>query len=390
MSGSFTLAERYQIERPLGQGGMAHVFAGRHRLIGKPVAVKILKTELTVDDSQAQRFLREAQTASRLAHDHIVGVIDFGRDETLGLTFLVMELLTGRSLADVLDDGPLPWPRAVAILEQICQAVAVAHAAGVIHRDLKPGNVMLVDSSGRRDVVKLCDFGLALSLEAPERMTVPGAILGTPAYMAPEQVRGEVNADERADLYAIGALAFEMLTGRLPVEAPTLIALIAAKLTAEVQPFAASVPGLPSALERLVLRCLAGNPAARPARVSELTDVLSSLEKLPPAPKSNARTRRGATGMAVALVVLVAVLAVVALRRPRRPAPTTAPVVVASPVISPLPPPTPPATAQTTATPTLPLRKPLRARPAVKATEPRRKPADHPSDVLIVNPFGGG
>ncbi len=285
IAGPFTVADRYLVEERLGHGGMAYVFAARHKLMGKTVALKALKPTLTPDPLELSRFLREAQMSSQLAHENIVGVIDYGRDEALDLTFLVMERLHGRTLAQVMaDDGPLPWQRVVAILQQVCRAVVVAHAAGVIHRDLTPANVMLVEASGRHDVVKLCDFGLALPLATIDRMTVPGTLLGTPAYMAPEQVRGEPQ-DERVDLYAIGGLAFEMLTGQLPLEATTVVGLIAAKLTDDVRPFAVRFPDLqiPPALEQLVLRCLARDPAGRPQSASQIERALAAIGTIPPA-----------------------------------------------------------------------------------------------------------
>ncbi len=270
---------RYRIERVLGSGGCGVVYAARHDMLGKPVAIKILRTELVQDTAQSQRFLREARIAAALTHENIVNITDFGTDETSGAPFLVMELLRGRTLKSLLGLGPIPWPRAVNILLQLSRALACAHADGVLHRDLKPHNVMLESASGRNDLVKLCDFGLSRLRDGGDRITSTGAFLGTPAYMAPEQIRGDVQ-DERCDLYALGVTAYEMLTGTLPYKATSPVSLVA-EILAETRAPLTLADDIPEALTRLITRCLARDPAARPVSASEIENELLAISSLP-------------------------------------------------------------------------------------------------------------
>ncbi len=275
----FDVGERYRIEETLGAGGMALVFGARHQVLGKPVAVKLLRTELAADSDQCHRFLREGRLASQLTHENIVSVIDFGNDRTLGLPYLVMDRLRGPTLAEVMrENGKITVERAVPILVQLARALVAAHEQGVIHRDLTPKNVVLEESSGRRDVVKLCDFGVSRTIEGDDRVTTTGQMIGTPAYMAPEQIRGEVDQDSRVDIYALGAVAHEMLTGELPHQASTAVAMIAAKLRDEVEPIAKRFPtlGLPHSLESAILRCLEIDPDERPS-AAELSTVLTQI-----------------------------------------------------------------------------------------------------------------
>jgi serine/threonine-protein kinase len=257
---------RYRIERLLGGGGCGVVYAGRHEVLGKPVAIKMLRPELVDDGMQVQRFFREAKLAATLHHENIVDITDFGTDAATGAPYLVMEMLRGRTLmAAVRDDGPLQWERVVTILLQLTRALACAHAQGIIHRDVKPHNVMLAEPTGRDELVKLCDFGLSRLRNGDDRITTTGDFVGTPAYMAPEQIRGAAQ-DERCDLYAVGVTAYEMLTGALPYASTEPVALIAEILGDTRVPLRERLTSeIPAELITLIEQCLATAPDERPA-----------------------------------------------------------------------------------------------------------------------------
>jgi eukaryotic-like serine/threonine-protein kinase len=226
---------RYRVETLIGGGGCGLVYAGRHEVVGKPIAIKIMRPELARDSAQAQRFFREARLAAGLQHENIVDISDFGTDESTKAPYLVMELLRGRTLmAAMRDVGVVPWPRTVSILLQMTRALAYAHQQGVLHRDLKPHNVMLTEASAGGSAgaerVKLCDFGLTRLRAGDEGMTGAGNLVGTPTYMSPEQIAGD-EQDERCDLYALGVTAFEMLTGSSPYRATTAVSLVTEILT---------------------------------------------------------------------------------------------------------------------------------------------------------------
>ena len=274
----FEVGGRYQIHRSLGAGGMAFVFDAYHTTLEKPVALKMLRPELASDAKHAQRFLREAKLASRLQHENIVSILDFGHDEDLNLPFLVMERVAGRSLAEVVEqEGPLDWERACALLVQLARALATAHAAGVVHRDVSPRNVLLTEQTGGREQVKLCDFGLSRLAAATAKVTATGQMLGTPAYAAPEQIRGDADQDHRVDAYAFGTVAFELLTGQLPFREQSIVMMLASKLNE--QPPTITDPGLPATLISLVHRCLSPNASGRPAMQGVETQLLRLLSK---------------------------------------------------------------------------------------------------------------
>ena len=271
------IGERYQLERLLGAGGMGFVFAARHKLLGRPVAIKILRAELAVDAEQVRRFLREAQLCSQLRHQNIVEITDFGRDES-GHLYLAMDLLMGSSLAEVIAaEGKLPTNRALKILRQLCRALSCAHEAGVVHRDLTPRNVFLVTESGRDDVAKLLDFGIARSAGGLDRITSTGVALGTTPYMPPEQLRGVVEQDRLVDIYALGVLAHELLTGGSPFVAQSQAALIAEKLSqASVDLRGTDLDARAPAVAKLIGECLAADPRQRPSSAAEVEQRLLS------------------------------------------------------------------------------------------------------------------
>jgi serine/threonine protein kinase len=262
----------FEIVGPLGAGGMGEVYRARDTRLDRDVAIKVLSNELAADARGRERFQREARAVSRLTHPHICTLYDVGvaQVDSGDAPFLVMELLDGETVADRLRRGPLPIGQVMQVSLEILDALAAAHAAGIVHRDLKPANIILTKSG-----VKLLDFGLA-SLRDSARagvdssanakddgpLTVPGLVFGTIPYMAPEQVRG-TEADARTDLFAFGAVLYEMLTGRRAFSAGSEPALIAAILEQDPPPLAME-PSLASpALERLVRACLAKDPAER-------------------------------------------------------------------------------------------------------------------------------
>lgn len=207
------VAGRYRLEARLGEGGMGVVYRARHVLIDRVVALKLIRPDLRGETHLRAWMLREARAANRVDHAHIIDIHDIGETEE-GELYLVMEYLVGTPLSQELAKGPMPITRAVDILEQMCAALARAHDLGVVHRDLKSDNILLTARGGRKDFVKILDFGLAAIARDP-RLAPKGAVFGTPEYMSPEQARGE-EASPNSDLYALGVLLFEMLTGQLP------------------------------------------------------------------------------------------------------------------------------------------------------------------------------
>src|SRR5215813_1996799 len=211
-----TVAGRYRLEARLGEGGMGVVYRARHVLIDRVVALKLIRPDLRGETHLRAWMLREARAANRVDHAHIIDIHDIGETED-GELYLVMEYLVGSPLSGELARGPVPIQRAVDILEQMCAALARAHDLGVVHRDLKSDNILLTQRGGRKDFVKILDFGLAAIARDP-RLAPKGAVFGTPEYMSPEQARGE-EAGPHSDLYALGVLFFEMLAGQLPFRA---------------------------------------------------------------------------------------------------------------------------------------------------------------------------
>jgi serine/threonine-protein kinase len=307
------LSGRYVVERELGRGGMATVFLARDLRHARAVAVKVMLRDI-VAPSFAERFLYEIRFAARLTHPHVLGVHDSG--EADGLLYYVMPYVEGETLrARLAREGALPLADTVRLLRELADALAYAHAQGVVHRDLKPENVLL---SGGHAVV--ADFGIAKALAAVTRqgtadaaaLTATGMSLGTPAYMAPEQAVGDRNTDHRADLYALGVIAYEMLAGAHPYGARTAQALVAAHLTETPAPLGARRPDVPPALAALVAQLLAKEPAARPqsaaAVVRTLDDALAAPTRTVPRP-------RRVLFAATALLLVASVASYAALRR---------------------------------------------------------------------------
>jgi serine/threonine-protein kinase len=264
---------QYVLKRKLGEGGMGEVYLAEHRLLKRPCAVKFIRPELAAHPATAARFAREVQAVTGLTHVNTVRVYDYGRADD-GSFYYVMEYLDGPTLERLVrDHGPLPPGRAVHLLRQLCGALAEAHAAGLVHRDLKPGNVIVARLGGVCDVAKLLDFGLVLDETAADpgdRLTRAGVVLGTPAYMAPEQAAGEP-VDARGDVYSLGAVAYYALTGRPPFEGESALQVMAAHRTTPVPP----LDGAPADLAAVVARCLAKHPADRFPTAGDLERALA-------------------------------------------------------------------------------------------------------------------
>jgi serine/threonine-protein kinase len=272
-----TIAGRYLIESELGVGGMATVYRARHKLIERPCAIKILGAQFAQDSVLRERFVREARHAQRIAHPNVIEIFDQGETEDK-TPFLVMELLEGRSLADVIAEGPMPLSRALPIAIEMTRALARAHDFEVIHRDLKPENVFLLEG----DFVKLLDFGIARCAQ-DARLTNLGEIFGTPQYMAPER-GSSIDAGPAADLYAFGIMIFEMLTGRLPFDAHDPAAWLIAHLRQTPPHLRVFVPAAPEALDRLVFDLMAKDPSERPIdahRVKALLGIIARALEIP-------------------------------------------------------------------------------------------------------------
>ena len=263
------LGATYELGRLLGRGGMGAVYLARERALDRMVAVKVLPPEIAGSEEGRERFRREARTAARLTHQNIVPLYTFG--ETAALVFYVMGYVRGESLADRLKArGSIPPDDARRILADLASALEYAHAQGVVHRDIKPDNILLDEDSGRP---MLADFGIAKASASGATLTIEGAILGTPHYMSPEQASGDRTIDGRSDLYALGVLGHAMLSGKPPFDGANPSAIIAQHLTREPPPIAAA--GVPDDLTIVIRRCLEKEPAQRWQRASELQAALS-------------------------------------------------------------------------------------------------------------------
>ena len=263
------LADKYRIEALLGSGGMCDVYQASHLLIGKKVAVKVLKPELAADPKISQRFEQEALASSRVRHPHAIDVTDFGIDQS-NRPFIVMELVEGKTIGELLrENGPFTLERTAGILRQVCGALEAAHSAGVIHRDVKSDNILIADYEDG-DWVEVADFGVAkIQEDVNRRAALTGAnfIIGTPRYMSPEQCE-EKPVDARSDIYSLGVVVYEMLAGDAPFEGNSTRLLIAHS-TEPPMPLSYKRPDIPPAVEAVVMRSLDKNPSRRPQSALE-------------------------------------------------------------------------------------------------------------------------
>jgi len=266
----------YQITGELGTGGMGTVYRARDTRLDREVALKFLHTGHVAQPDQRRRFLREARSLASLDHPNICTVYDLDEDE--GRVFIVMAVVNGRTLSDMVDDGPLEVGQAVNIIREVAQGLANAHAKGIVHRDIKSGNVMVADNGG----VKILDFGLAWS-GGQTMMTRPGTIMGTPASMSPEQARGDT-VDHRTDIWAMGVLLYEMLRGQAPFQADFDLAVVYRVLNEDPQPLVDFRSDIPPGVLKLMETALAKDPAARPQSAAAFQETLDDLDDSVPAP----------------------------------------------------------------------------------------------------------
>ncbi len=283
------LADRYRVDRKLGEGGMGSVYLATHVALEKRVALKVLHPEFARKSDLVERFLLEAKAASRIRHENVIDISDFGATPD-GTVFFAMEFLEGVDLHDLiarakLTGQALPWKRARDIFLQVCAALSAAHGKGIVHRDLKPENIYLVDRAGMPDFVKLLDFGIAKMTEVKDeegrKLTRTGMLFGTPEYMSPEQARGE-HADHRVDIYAMGCILHQLITGEVPFQADNFMGILSLHLT-EPPPVVTSGQlarlGAPPGLAAVVARALAKNRDERFQTMDEMSRALVDAER---------------------------------------------------------------------------------------------------------------
>jgi eukaryotic-like serine/threonine-protein kinase len=298
---------RYRLEGLLGHGGMATVYLAHDAELGRPVAIKILAESLAGDAAFRKRLLREARLAARLSHPNVVSVYDVGETEDRR-PYIVMECVEGVTLADLLRErGRLPADEAVDLATQACRGLAHAHAAGLIHRDVKPQNLLL----HRDGTLKVADFGIARAAETTA-LTQVGTVLGTAAYLSPEQAAGE-EVTSATDIYALGAVLYELLTGRPPYTADSLADLAAKQAEGAIAPVTELAPEVPRGVEDAVMRSLARNAAYRPQSPDELARELAPESREPataPLPASQGRGSRRPVWLALAAVIAATAVAI--------------------------------------------------------------------------------
>ncbi|ANS27907.1 serine/threonine-protein kinase [Rhodococcus opacus] len=275
MPGSVVLAGRYELREVLGRGGMADVYDGWDQRLARAVAVKVLRPEMASEPQTRRRFESEARLAATLNHPNVVAVHDSGDDH--GAPYIVMERLPGRTLLDDLLAGPLPAPRARTILTQTLDALGAAHAAGILHRDIKPGNI-LFDADG---TVKVTDFGIAKRADTDH--TTAGEVLGTVAYLSPDRITGKP-ASVTDDLYAVGVVGYEALAGHRPYTGDTILSLAHAIVHGHHEPLTAGRPDLDPTLIAVIERALSRDPQQRFATAAQMRNALANPRWMPPPP----------------------------------------------------------------------------------------------------------
>jgi len=354
-----TLAERYRITRKIGEGGMGTVYEAMHVVLQKSVAVKVLREKYADRPSVAQRLVQEARLASAIRNDHIIDITDSGKTDD-GRTFVVMELIEGQSLAELLRrEGALPEARALNVALQVAGALAAAHERGIVHRDVKPENILLAAG----DFAKVVDFGISKSTKPSDpddggdenRLTSTGVVMGTPFYMSPEQARGEEEVDHRIDVYALGVILYECVTGEVPFRGPNYLGILQRVANDEATPPRVLRPELSisEAVERVIQKAMA---KAREQRYPTMAALESDLKRVlagqpidaPPSVAKKRRARRVTPLQIVlggAIVAAVAGVVILVQRSHPPPAPPQPPPMKVEQAIVPPPPAQPPAPA---------------------------------------------
>jgi eukaryotic-like serine/threonine-protein kinase len=270
---------RYKVETVLGEGGMGVVYRCSHTIIGKKLALKVLRADLARDTEVTERFLNEAKSASAIGNPHIIDISDFGQFPD-GSTYFVMEFLTGRALTATGENGErMSMDRILKVARQLAEGLSAAHAAGIVHRDLKPDNIFLVQRGAEQDFVKILDFGIAKVSTSEGKLTRAGAVFGTPHYMSPEQAAG-TSVDQRGDIYSLGVILYELVSGRVPFDADNFMGVLTQHMYKAPLLLHDATPNpelLPPGLESIVMKCLAKRPEQRYASMQQL---VADLDKV--------------------------------------------------------------------------------------------------------------
>ena len=283
------IGQRFRVERMIGQGAMGTVYEATDTSLRRRVAVKVMLStgKASRDESLRRRLEREARAVAQLTNEHVVRVLDVGETAD-GLAYYVMEYLEGRTLESIIDEtGRLPPDKAVLYVREAVEAIAEAHEAGLVHRDFKPGNIFLADRPNKPPIVKVLDFGTVKEMVSnTAKLTATGATLGSPAYMAPEQIASDDPVTPSIDVWSIGVTLYELLTGELPFDGPTIPAVLQRVLHDEPPPINARLPGVPPAIESIVRRCLTKDPKKRYANAGEVRDALKIAVETPLLPRT--------------------------------------------------------------------------------------------------------
>jgi serine/threonine-protein kinase len=272
---------QYRLKKRLGSGGMGEVYLAEHQMMKRPCAVKLIRPEKAGDPRMLARFEREVRATAKLSHWNSIDIYDYGRTAD-GTFYYVMEFLPGHNVGEMVDDyGPMPAPRTIYLMDQVCAALNEAHGIGLVHRDIKPANIFCAYRGGVFDVAKLLDFGLAkpTSLEGngEAQLTMEGTVTGSPLFMSPEQAQGDDRVDARSDIYSLGAVMYFMLTGQPPFVADNPLKVIIAHATQEVVPPRQINPDISIEMEEIIMRCLEKDPDDRFQDVASLQRVLREL-----------------------------------------------------------------------------------------------------------------
>lgn len=328
LTGTDLAGGRYTLFEIMGRGGMGYVYLAQHNTLQKRVAIKVLASKYCSNEQQVERFVREAQAASKLEHDNVIDIYDFGSTPNRS-AFIAMELLKGEDLASTLErEGRLPWSRTKKIILQICRALHVAHSKGVLHRDMKPENCYRIKRRSNKDFIKVLDFGLAKvtgdELNPQQSLTRTGTLFGTPEYMSPEQARGQ-KVDNRSDIYSVGVMLYEMLTGTVPFHGENFVGTLT-QVAVDPPPAPSHVApeaGITPQLEAVILKSMAKEPGERYQSMREFAEALAAIPVenvtdavaiLPPPPRPDAKNLKTWLTISIAVnVILLVVLAVAAL-----------------------------------------------------------------------------